>query len=167
MFDAFNTEKLKHISLKDKTGLSIYPWRNCKPSRKVEITKPLSDCNIAIVSSAGLYIKDTQPKFDEKIKGGDYSFREIPMEVSLNNLKDSHRSTTFDHSGLISNPETGMPIPQLFELKKEGIIKKVNHRHISLMGSILAPGRLIKNTIPKIIEILKEDKVDIALMIPV
>lgn len=167
MFDAFNVKKLKHISIKDKTGLSVYPWRNCKPKKSAKITKPLSDSKIAIISSAGLYIKDIQPKFDAKVKGGDYSFREIPISIKINSLGDSHRSLTFDHSGLISNPETGMPIPQLIELKNEGIIKEVNHRHISLMGSILAPGRLIKKSIPKIIEILKNDEVDIVLLIPI
>ena len=87
MFDAFKVEKLKHISIKDKTGLSVYPWRNCKPKNSTKITKPLSECNIAIISSAGLYIKDIQPKFDEKVKGGDYSFREIPRNIKINSRR--------------------------------------------------------------------------------
>ena len=35
------------------------------------------------------------------------------------------------------------------------------------MGSIISPSKLINESIPKIIEIFNEDKVDIAIFIPV
>ena len=167
MFDAFKVDKLKHLSFSGKSGLSIYPWRNCKPRKTLNIKKPLSECNVAIVSSAGLYIKNEQNNFDKNIKGGDWSYRTISINVDFNELADGHRSSTFNHSGLNKNPSIGMPIPQLIELKNDGFIKKVNHQHFSLMGSILAPGRLIKNTIPKIVKSLLDDKVDCVLLVPV
>jgi protoheme ferro-lyase len=34
------------------------------------------------------------------------------------------------------------------------------------MGSILAPMRFIKNTIPEIVQHMKEDRVDVVLLIP-
>jgi hypothetical protein len=55
----------------------------------------------------------------------------------------------------------------LIQLAEEGMIGKVNHRHFSVMGSILAPIRFVKKTIPEIIQKLKEDNVQIALLIPV
>jgi hypothetical protein len=35
------------------------------------------------------------------------------------------------------------------------------------MGSITAPGRLVKRTLPEVADIMIEDQVDIALMVPV
>jgi len=167
MFDAFSVKKLKHLSIKDRAGLSVYPWRNCRPEKMAAITKPISESKIAIVSSAGLYIKGEQKKFDHSIKGGDWSYRIIPIDVDMKTLYDGHRSASFDHSGLRVDPSTGMPIPQLKELVNEGIIGLLNHRHISFMGSVLAPGKFTKYTVPKIVKYLMGDHVDCVLLVPV
>ncbi len=167
MLDIFSITKLNHLSIKNKTALSFYPWKNCKPKSMVIPATPLNEANIAIFSSAGLYIKGNQEKFDNQIKGGDTSFREIPLKVNISALKDGHRSSSFDHTGLRADPGGAMPIPHLVHLAEENIIGKVNHRHFSVMGSILAPLRFVKKTIPKIIQKLKEDEVNIILMIPV
>jgi len=167
MFDAFKVEKLKHLSIKEKSGLSIYPWRNCKPKKSFKLDKPLSKCNVAIVSSAGLYIKGEQDKFNPSIKGGDWGFRIIPSDIDIKRLYDGHRSGSYDHTGLRADPSTGMPLPQLQDLVSNGFIGSLNHRHISFMGSLLAPGRFIKYSIPKIVNLLIKDEVDCALMVPV
>ncbi len=167
MLDIFSIPKLKHLSIKNKTALSLYPWKNCRPDKMAALTTPLYMANVAIISSAGLYIKNEQESFDTKIKGGDYSFREITKDVNLSQFKDGHRSGSFDHTGLRADPSGVMPIPQLIQLAEEGMIGKVNHRHFSVMGSILAPIRFVKKTIPEIIQKLKEDSVQIVLLIPV
>jgi hypothetical protein len=167
MLDVNNIPKLSHLSLKNKLGLTVYPWKNCKPRFSAKLIKPLSECNVAIVSSAGLYVKGEQEKFDYKIKGGDFSYRIIPNNISMELLYDSHRSQTFDHSGIRSNPSTGMPIPQLTELVNSGLIGSLNHQHISLMGAITAPGRFIKQSIQPIVHILTVDKVDVVLFVPI
>jgi D-proline reductase (dithiol) PrdB len=43
----------------------------------------------------------------------------------------------------------------------------LNHRHFSFMGSITAPGRLISETAPAVAQLLQEDQVDAALLVPV
>ena len=91
----------------------------------------------------------------------------INPSTKKNDLKEYHRSDTFDHSNIKSDPFSVLPIPHLLDLVKEGFIKSVNKRHISLMGSIISPSKLINESIPKIIEIFNEDKVDIAIFIPV
>jgi hypothetical protein len=82
-------------------------------------------------------------------------------------LREGHRSNSFDHEGIRGNPSTGLPIPQLNVLVKEGYIGKINYRHLSIMGSIIAPARFIKNTIPDIVKYLKADHVDVVLLVPV
>ena len=53
------------------------------------------------------------------------------------------------------------------ELEKTGRIGALNQRHLSFMGSITAPGRLMKKTLPAALELLKDDAVDVALLVPV
>jgi len=167
MLDVKNIPKFSHLSIKNKVGLSIYPWKNCKPKNIKKLSKPLSGCNVAIISSTGLYIKDKQEKFDYNVRGGDYSYRIISNDVDFSSLYDSHRSQTFDHSGIRSNPSTGLPIPQLSHLVENEFLGALNHQHISLMGAITAPGRFIKYTVKSIIDLLIVDNVDVVLLVPV
>ena len=167
MLDVFKIPKLSHLSTKNKTALSLYPWKNCKPDFYNQLQKPLTECNVAIVSSAGLYDVHSQETFDSTILGGDFSYRIIPSDINMNSLKEGHRSNSFDHEGIRRNPSTGLPIPQLTALVKEGYIGKINYRHFSIMGSIIAPAWFIKNTVPDIVKCLKEDHVDVILLVPV
>ena len=98
---------------------------------------------------------------------GDTSFRIIPSNINANNLEEHHRSNSFDHFGIKTNPFSALTIPHLLDLSNEGFIKIINNRNISLMGSIINPSNLIKESIPKIINILKMDNVDIVILIPI
>ncbi len=167
MFDAFKINKLSHLSFKTKSLLSVYPWKNCKPESLTQLKKPLKDCKVSIVTSAGLYIKNKQKRFDNTIKGGDYSFRKIPQSVEIAELYDAHRSRSFDHQGIRSNPATVMPIPQLQELEVEGTIGAVNKNHYSVMGSLFSTGRFVKHTVSQIVNEIKADRVDCVLLVPV
>ena len=64
-------------------------------------------------------------------------------------------------------PTSAFPIDRVRELAAAGRIGSVNHRHLSCMGSITAPGRLIVNTAPPAARMLVEDGVDVALLVPV
>ena len=167
MLDVFKIPKLSHLSTKNKTALTLYPWKNCKPDFYNQLQKSLSECNVAIVSSAGLYDVHSQEAFDSTILGGDYSYRIIPSDINMDSLREGHRSNSFNHEGIRENPSTGLPLPQLNTLVKEGYIGKINYRHFSIMGSITAPSRFIKNTIPSIVKYLKADRVDVVLLVPV
>jgi len=167
MIDSFHIDKLSHLSFKDKLGLKVYPWRkikNCSPAR---LSKLFIESKIALITTAGFSLKNTQTPFDEKIRGGDWSVREIPTTVKKEELVEHHRSSTFDHSGIEKNPFSVLPIPHLQSLVDEKKIGNLNHRHFSIMGSITAPGRFIKITIQNIVEQCKKDNVDIVLLVPV
>jgi D-proline reductase (dithiol) PrdB len=146
--------------------LKAYQWRKIDPVPWIPLRKPLSQCKLAIVSSAGFVLPD-QPPFDESIKGGDPSFREIPSGIEVKTLVETHRSKSFDHTGLQKDPNVGFPIDRVRELAASGRIGAVNHRHLSCMGSITAPGHLIHKTAPPAARLLVEDQVDVALLVPV
>lgn len=157
---------INEFSLSVRLFLKAYPWRKIDPVPWAPIGKPLSDCRLALVSTAGFILPD-QPPFDESIRGGDVSFREIPSDVDVRLLKDTHRSQSFDHTGLRNDPNLAFPIDRVRELETNRRISSVNRRHLSFMGSITAPGRLRRDTAPAAAQLLSEDGVDAALLVPV
>jgi D-proline reductase (dithiol) PrdB len=157
---------LDEFSLPLRLFLKAYPWRRINPVPWTPLSKPLARCKMALVSSAGFVMPD-QPPFDETVKGGDPSFREIPSNADVNLLRESHRSESFDHSGMRADPNLAFPIDRARELATRGRIAAVNRRHLSCMGSITAPGRLVAQTAPAAAQWLVEDGVDVALLVPV
>lgn len=157
---------LSEFPLKYRLFLKAYPWRRVDPVPWTPITKPLKDSRAAVISSAGLVGRGQEP-FDDSIRGGDFSFREIPADTDVSTLTDTHRSDLYDHAGLRKNPNLAFPLDRLRELVRSGFIGSLNRRHLSFMGSITAPGRLIKKTAPSAVRKMVEDGVDIALLVPV
>ena len=157
---------LNEFSLKYQLLLKTYRWRRIDPVPWSPLNKPLDKCRLLLVSSAGIFSSDQKP-FDKTVRGGDASVREIPVDVDAASLMETHRSNAFDHGGIRQDPNLAFPIDRLRELTEAGRIGSLNHRHFSLMGSVTAPGRLIKKTIPLVVPQLISDGVDVALLIPV
>jgi len=154
------------FAFKDRLFLRTYRWRRIDPVPRAPLGKPLRDCRVAIVSSAGFVLPSQEP-FDTTIRGGDPSFREIPADTDVSTLVEMHRSETFDHADMRDDPNLVLPIDRMRELAERGRIGSVNRHHLSFMGSITAPGRLIKYTAPEAARQLVSDAVDAALLIPV
>jgi D-proline reductase (dithiol) PrdB len=158
--------ELSEFQVKWRLFLKAYRWRRIDPVPWQPLQKPLADCRLAVVSSAGFVLPGQIP-FDESLKGGDPSFREIPSDVDVRTLVESHRSEVFDHTGLRSDPNLAFPVERVRELEHSGRIGSVNRRHLSFMGGITAPGRLVRDTAPEAAAWLVEDAVDVVLLVPV
>jgi D-proline reductase (dithiol) PrdB len=154
------------LSLTTRLFLAAYRWRRIDPIPWSPLRKPLSACKVGIVSTAGLVLPD-QPPFDDGVRGGDFSFRVIPADANLTTLIDTHRSETYDHSGVHQDANLVFPLDRLQELAREGHIGAVAERHLSFMGSITAPARLTKETAPAAAQLFVDDQVDVALLVPV
>jgi D-proline reductase (dithiol) PrdB len=146
--------------------LKAYPWRRIDPVPWAPLRRPLREARVALVSTAGLVLPSQAP-FDDGVKGGDWSYREIPADADPSTLIDTHRSESFDHSGVQRDPNLAFPIGRLVELAEEGIVGAVNHRHFSFMGSITAPGRLMATAAPEVAAALAADRVDAVLLVPI
>ncbi len=157
---------LSEFSLPIQVFLRGYPWRRIDPVPWTPIVRPLPESRLAIVSSAGLVLPDQAP-FDDRMRGGDPTFREIPAEAGARTLVDTHRSESFDHRPMREDPNVAFPIDRVRELRAAGRIGSVAPRHLSFMGSITAPGRLIRETAPEAARLLVGDRVDAALLVPV
>ena len=159
-------KELSEFPLATRLFLGAYPWRRIDPVPWKVLAKPLAQCRLGLVSTAGFVATGDIP-FDVTVKGGDPSFREIPHDVQASELREHHRSHAFDHRGLAADPNLAFPIDRLRELVTRGRIGKLNRRHLSFMGSITAPGRLLRDFLPAAASLFEEDRVDVALLVPV
>lgn len=158
--------ELTEFSLPVQLFLRAYRWRRIDPVPWTPLSKPLSACRVALVSSAGLVLPGQQP-FDEHKRGGDPSFREIPADADVTSLLDTHRSESFDHAGMQRDRNLAFPIDRVRELQESGRVGNVNRRHLSFMGSLTATARFVAETAPEAARCLVEDGVDVALLVPV
>lgn len=157
---------LSEFSVRDRLFLKAYRWRRVDPVPWSPLRKPLAHARLVLVSSAGFVLPE-QPPFDASIRGGDPSFRVIPSDCDPSELVESHRSRSFDHTGLRRDPNLAFPLDRVRELAQRGRVGEVNRRHLSFMGSISAPGRLVRDSAPAAARLLVEDEVDVALLVPV
>jgi D-proline reductase (dithiol) PrdB len=154
------------FSLRWRLFLRRYQWRRIDPVPWAPLRKPLARCRVALVTSAAFSLPG-QPLFDATLKGGDPSFREIPGDVDVATLVENHRSELFDHAAMRRDPNLAFPADRLRELAERGRIGSVAPRHLSFMGSITAPGRLVREQAPQAARLLVADGVDVALLVPV
>ncbi len=148
-----------------KAYIATYRWRRIDPTPVARLSKPMADARVALVTSAGLVPPGEAP-FDESIRQGDDSYRVIPGDLAVSDLQESHRSESFDHAPMAADRNIGLPLDALRQLAAERTIGDVAPRHLSFMGSITAPGRLINETAPAAAALLVEDRVDAALLVP-
>jgi len=158
--------EFSELPLAIRAMLGVYRWRRIDPVPWAPLEKPLSESRLAIVSSAG-FVQRGQPPFDETVLGGDFSFREIPSDLDVSELVDFHRSKSFDHTGMAQDPNLAFPLDRVRELAESGRIGSLARAHLSFMGSITAPGRLVRDTAPAAASTLVADEVDVALLVPV
>jgi len=158
--------ELKDLALRDQIFMRAYKWRRIDPVPWTPLKKPLAECRLGIVSSAGLSAPGQEP-FNTKAKGGDPTFREIPASIDTAELMENHRSQSWDHRGVEQDKNLAFPIARARELVESGRIGSLSERHISVMGSITAPGRFVRDHIPQIAEVFVREEVDIALLVPV
>jgi D-proline reductase (dithiol) PrdB len=158
--------RLDELPLTHRLFVEAYPFRTFDWSPGARLAKPLSQCRLALITSAGLHLPDLAP-FDTGLRGGDYSFRELPNTLNISELKISHRSSDFDQTGARKDANLVFPLDRFRELQAQGRIAELNHRHFSFMGSISAPGRLISQSAPRVAQMLREDAVDAVFLVPV
>jgi D-proline reductase (dithiol) PrdB len=146
--------------------LAAYRWRRGAQSAPAALRVPVSQARVALVSSAGLVAPGDTP-FDLGIRGGDWSWRTIATAVDPATLTVHHRSDAFDRAPLADDLNVVFPVGRLRTLVATGEIGALAPRHLSFMGSITAPGRLIRESAPAAAAALVADDVDVALLVPV
>ena len=158
--------QVSDLTLKHRLFMKAYRYRTYDWSPGATLKKPLAQSRVAAITTAAFYLAH-QAAFDESMKGGDVSYREIPRDVDLKSLEIGHRSDAFDPRGLQADANLALPLERLEEMRRDGAIGSVNDRHFSFMGSITAPGRLTSHSVPEVVSALKTDVVDVVFLTPV
>jgi D-proline reductase (dithiol) PrdB len=146
--------ELADLPLKYRLLIEGYPFRNVDWRPGSVLSKPLTQARIALITSAGFFLP-TQPPFDKSYRHDDCSFREIPDGTPVESLRIGQTSDAFD------------PADRLRELIAEGLVGESASRHFSIMGSLIAPAKLISESGPEIARKLQDDRVDAVLLAPV
>jgi D-proline reductase (dithiol) PrdB len=94
---------------------------------------------------------------------GDY--RVIPGNIEARDLVMTHISTNFDRTGFQQDWNVVFPLDRLKELAAEGIIGSVAAYHYSFMGAT-DPAEM-EPAARNLAVLLKRDRVDAALLVPV
>ena len=157
--------RLSDLSLKNRLFMATYRYRVLDPVPWARPRKALGEARVALVTTGGAYARGQEP-FDEEKKGGDVTFRVIPRDTDVSTLGIAHKSDAFDQTGFRQDRNLGFPLDRLREMAAAGVIGSLAPRALSFMGSISAPGRLVKETAPEAAALLEADGVDVALLVP-
>ena len=144
-------------------SLAGYPFVENKRAPFTPARRALPMMNLALISSAGAYIDGTDP-FDTSAPDGDYTFREIPSEISPADLRFSARG--YDPVFIQQDVNVQIPLPRLFEYESNCVIGQLNSAFWSFCGFVPDASRLVEVMLPKLVDRLRHYEVQAALLIP-
>src|SRR5690606_13108205 len=127
------------------------------------LQKPVSQCKVALVSTAGVHLKSDEP-FDVDNPAGDPSFRLIPKDVTEQELTVTH--IYIDTKFAKTDPSIVFPLQQLKKAAADGKIGVASNVNIGLNGGILDTAIAEKDFIPKVVELFNNEGIDAALLVP-
>ena len=139
----------------------LIPW--------TPLAKPLSHSKVAIISSAGIALRSDTP-FDDEIERrdpwfSDPSFRILPRSTRTGDARICHLhiNTSFAAQDL----NCVLPLERLAELEASGELSCSAPSHYSYMGYTLRPETLLRESVPCIVERLRDEQVDVVVLVPV
>ncbi|MGI8554648.1 MAG: glycine/sarcosine/betaine reductase selenoprotein B family protein [Dehalococcoidia bacterium] len=125
------------------------------------LRKPLSECTIAIVTTAGLHLRDDKP-----FLSGDPSYRVIPSTSPAGQIIESHASIGFDRVPAMRDLNIVYPIDRLNELVQRGDLGSIGAKCYSFMGAQTDTSRIERGTAPEVARALLDQGVDAVLLTP-
>ncbi len=122
--------------------------------------KPLSEAHIALLSTGGVYVRDTQEPFIDD----DPSYRVIPSTTPASELAIFHEH--YDKSNAEKDINVIFPVERLREMEREERIGSLAASAFGFMGYIVGDNilRLMEETAPEAARILLDEEVDAALI---
>lgn len=123
-----------------------------------------ADQTFSLVTTGGLYLKESQPSFDTESIHGDVSYREIPRTARKEEFGIAHAH--YDHRLAEEDFNTIFPLERFIELEKGGVIGRLTPTNYSF-SYVNDAVSLVRDTIPKFIKRIKADRVDVLFLVPV
>lgn len=132
------------------------------------LARPLGDCRVALVSSAGIALRSDRP-FDQEGERddpwwGDPTWRAVPADAREDDVRLYHLH--IDHEPVERDLDVELPLRRLHELAAMHVVGDVSPRHFSIMGYILDATELVAVTAPELAAAMARDDVDLTLLVP-
>jgi D-proline reductase (dithiol) PrdB len=132
--------------------------------------KRLAESRLALLTSAGLYLKQSQPAFDLEHEQthpnwGDPTWRTIPSAAAAADIGVAHLH--INDEDLLADPEIALPMHLLGQLASEGVIGSTVADHLAVMGfqdRRLADWR--HTTAPELVARLRDQAADGLILAP-
>ncbi|MFN2452619.1 MAG: glycine/sarcosine/betaine reductase selenoprotein B family protein [Pyrinomonadaceae bacterium] len=147
-----------------KDAFADYPFVEFTQTPFTAWTKNLETARLGILTTAGYYVKDQQPRFTAKNIEGDASFRVLPDDVKASDLEIAHDH--FPHAAALADWNTVLPLDHLREMAQQGRIKSVGPI-FSISGYCTDARELYLKSAKKIAEAAHEAACDAVLLVPV
>lgn len=142
--------------------LPPYRWTD---NRAVDVpwtalATPLRDCRVALVASGGVYA-DGQEPFHFK---DDASIRVVPSDTPMRQLRVAHFG--YPTAGVEDDPNCVFPLERLREMVADRTIGALSPQAITFMGGIYSQRRVIEELVPRIVDKVKQQNVDLCYLVP-
>ena len=155
-------------------GIAAYyrglPLQKVEPIPWTPLAKPIEKCRFALVTTAGLYMKDRDPSFD--LDGerrnpfwGDPSYRVIPREVRQEEIGVAHLH--INPADQLADMNVVLPVQRFLELEAAGKIGALAPGHYSFMGYQPDSSEWENRYAPEVARRMKDEGVEAALLTPV
>ncbi len=142
--------------------------RETRPIPWAPLKKPLAQCTVALITTAGVARNDDLP-FDQEGERrdpwwGDPTLRVIPRGTTERDVRlyHMHIDTRFGQQDL----DVVLPLRRLEELVREGLVGRSADAHYSIMGYQLRTEVLEQQTAPAIAAGLHAQAVDAVVLVP-
>lgn len=160
-------EPIRYVdALNDKygaMGFPAYKWSENPTAPWTPMTKPLSECTVAMLVSGGISHCATMP-FDPDARN---DHRVDAIDPSVPSDEYQIHDSYYDHTDADLDLNCLMPIDRLRELAEAGEIGAVANRHWSgFMGRTYNRSKVIGESAPALAAQLQADKVDLLIAIP-
>jgi len=145
------------------------PITRQEPVPWTPLAKPLNESRVALVTTAGIYVKGSEPPFDaEREKRepmwGDPTFRRIPRDVEQEQIATSHLH--INNRDLEIDVNIQLPVHRFLELEEEGRIGSLAETNLSFMGYQPNTKEWREKYGPEAAGLMKEEEVDAVLLTP-
>ena len=153
--------RLEDLSEAQRNQALMFPCMEHDDSPVTPMPKPLSQAKLALVTSAGLHLRDDQP-----FGRGDSGFRVIPSDAQAKDVLMSHSSIGYDHVPFYKDANITFPVDRLREMQARGEIASLSQNYYSFMGAQRDPSKILSDGAPEVAQRLLAEGVDAVLLTP-
>jgi len=163
-------DSYRYVDLGSRTVMRA--WVAREPVREIPWTPlalPVAQARLALVTSAGVSRLDDQP-FDQEGERrnpwwGDPSWRRIPTATTTGGVRIDHLH--IDPRPGLADLDCLLPLRRAEELCRDGVLGSLAATHYSFMGYLPRPDTFLRRSVPEIVQAMRSEEVDVALLVPV